>query len=133
MTPALTSSAHAADAALRSGWLPEGAGQPLLRRARGEDHDRRLVGHEAEAPAKGEPASGGDGYDRRWIKLRARKLRRDPTWPDCERDAEHVHHSRLPAVLILSSAFSRARVDLGPRSRDASERHALCMESSAFE
>jgi hypothetical protein len=39
-------------------------------------------------------ASGGDGYDRRWMKLRARKLRRDPIceWPDCERDAEHVHH-----------------------------------------
>lgn len=39
-------------------------------------------------------ASGGDGYDRRWMRLRARKLRLDPIceWPDCERDAEHVHH-----------------------------------------
>jgi hypothetical protein len=38
-------------------------------------------------------ASGGDGYDRRWMKLRARKLKRDPICePSCEREAEHVHH-----------------------------------------
>jgi hypothetical protein len=56
------------------------------------------VGDGTATPRKRRPrasiASGGDGYDRRWMKLRARKLRRDPTceWPDCERDAEHVHH-----------------------------------------
>lgn len=39
-------------------------------------------------------ANGGEGYDRRWMKLRARKLRRDPIceWPDCDHAAEHVHH-----------------------------------------
>jgi hypothetical protein len=56
------------------------------------------VEHRSETSGKRRPrasvASGGEGYDRRWMKLRARKLRRDPTceWPDCERDAEHVHH-----------------------------------------
>jgi hypothetical protein len=40
-------------------------------------------------------ASGGEGYDRRWMKLRFRTLRRDPIceWPDCDHAAEHVHHS----------------------------------------
>jgi hypothetical protein len=39
-------------------------------------------------------ASGGEGYDRRWMKLRARKLRLNPIceWPDCDHAAEHVHH-----------------------------------------
>jgi 5-methylcytosine-specific restriction enzyme A len=39
-------------------------------------------------------ASGGEGYDRTWVKLRARKLKRNPTceWPDCDHAAEHVHH-----------------------------------------
>jgi hypothetical protein len=51
-----------------------------------------------DTPPKRRPrasiASGGDGYDRRWMKLRARKLGRAPIceWPGCERDAQHVHH-----------------------------------------
>jgi hypothetical protein len=60
-------------------------------------------------------ASGGLGYDRRWMKLRARKLRHDPTreWPDCDDDAKHVHH--------IDGLGCR-----GPRGYDVGNLMALC-------
>jgi 5-methylcytosine-specific restriction enzyme A len=60
-------------------------------------------------------ASGGDGYDRRWMRLRARKLRRDPIceWRDCDREAKHVHH--------IDGLGCR-----GPRGYDMGNLMALC-------
>jgi hypothetical protein len=55
-------------------------------------HDRS--GTRPKRRPRASVASGGDGYDRTWMRLRARKLKRDPIceWPECEREAEHVHH-----------------------------------------
>ena len=60
-------------------------------------------------------ASGGEGNDRTWIKLRARKLRRNPIceWPDCDHPAEHVHH--------IDGLGCR-----GPRGYDMGNLMALC-------